>query len=185
MKELKQSYRNNLIEIDGSKESLVEDVASVIHYKIHPLSPKRSSRILIVGRSGSGRTTIMNRLCEKLGFIPLSTSELLVDQVRNKTEVGQKIFQDISAHRLISDEIVTGILKGRVNKIDCKTHGYVLEGFPKTEAQISLMHQMKLDPDFVIYIDCSPDLAERRLVSREEQMGKQVDEEGLVNIKIR
>ena len=160
-------------------------MASLIKFKIKPLSPKRSARILIVGRSGSGRTSVMKRLCEKLGFIAVSTSELLVDQVRNKTELGQKMYQDIAANTLISDEIVFGIIRARLNRIDCKSHGFVLEGFPKTYDQVKLMQEMKLDPNFVIYLDCTSDMAKQRICSRHQLEGKEITPEVIQKIEER
>lgn len=163
----------------------MNDLARLIKFKIKPKTPKRSYRVLILGRSGSGRTTIMRALCEKLGFVPISTAELLVDMVRNKTELGQRIYEDLANNKLISDEIVSGIVKGRINRADCKLHGFVLEGFPKTEVQVGLMDEIKLEPNFVISIECSSDLAKERIVKRYEAQGKKVSAEEMQSIEER
>lgn len=160
-------------------------MASLIKFKIKPLSPKRSARILIVGRSGSGRTSVMKRLCEKLGFIAVSTSELLVDQVRNKTELGQLIYPHLRANTLISDEIVYGIIRSRLNRVDCKAHGFVLEGFPKTYEQLKLMQEMKLEPNFVIYLDCPSEKAKQRIFSRQQLEVKDMTSEAVQRIEER
>lgn len=114
----------------------------------------------------------MKELSQKLGFIPISMYELLVDQVRNKTELGQKIYEDLKKSKLISDEYVSGILKARLEKADCKLHGFVLEGFPKTESQLKLFQSMRLEPNFVISLECSEDVAKRRIVNKLKQTGK-------------
>lgn len=102
--------------------------------------------------------------------------DLLVDQVRNKTEVGQKIYDDLLKYKVIPDEIVSSILKGRLEKADCKLHGFVLEGFPKTESQVKLLQSMRLEPNFVIHLECSEDIAKRRVISKMKQIGKPLTE---------
>lgn len=114
----------------------------------------------------------MKELSQKLGFIPISMYELLVDQVRNKTELGQAIYQDLTKNKLISEEIVNGILKARLDKADCKLHGFVLEGFPKNDSQLKLLQSMRLEPNFVVVLECSEDVAKRRIVNKMKQVGK-------------
>ncbi len=127
----------------------------------------------------------MKRLCEKLGFIAVSTAELLVDQVRNKTELGQAIYPHIRANTLISDEIIYGIIRARLNRVDCKLHGFVLEGFPKTYEQLQLMQEMKLEPNFVIYLDCPSEKAKQRIFSRQQLEGKEMTAEAVQLIEER
>lgn len=157
----------------------------LIKFKIKPLAPKRSYQILVVGRSGSGRSTIMRTLSDKLGLIGVSSAELLVDQVRRKTELGQRIFESMRDHTLISDEIVTGIIKARLARADCKLNGYLLEGFPKTKAQVELLHAMGVKPNFIISIECSESLAAQRISSKFAKEGKTLTEAENSKIKQR
>ena len=114
----------------------------------------------------------MKELSQQLGFIPISMYELLVDQVRNKTELGQAIYENLINNKLISDEIVIGILKARLDRADCKLHGFVLEGFPKNDSQLKLLESMRLEPNFVVVLDCSEEVAKRRIVNKMKQVGK-------------
>lgn len=118
----------------------------------------------------------MKAISNKLGLIPVSMYELLVDQIRSKTEVGQQIYPDLTQNRLISNEVVSGILKARLNKADCKLHGVVLEGFPKSDSQAKVLHEMHFEPDFVVYLDCSEAVAKSRLLAKAKESGREGDE---------
>jgi len=57
-------------------------------FKIKSKAPKRSARILVLGPPGSGRSTLGKNLSHKYGFVFVSTSELINDQISKKTNVG-------------------------------------------------------------------------------------------------
>lgn len=38
--------------------------------------------------------------------------------------------------KLVPDEVIIGIVKDRLNEDDCKTQGWLLDGFPRTRAQV-------------------------------------------------
>ena len=63
----------------------------------------------------------------------------------------------------MSDEIVYGLLKNRLEKADCRLHGYVLEGFPKNANQLKMMEQleMKLRPNFFVHVACDDKVSVR------------------------
>ena len=120
-----------------------------------------------------------------MGLIGVSSAELLVDQVRRKTELGQRIFESMRDHQLISDEIVSGVIKARLGRADCKLNGYLLEGFPKNQAQAKLIEGMAIRPNFIIEIDCSETLAIERISSKLTKEGKVLSETELARVKDR
>lgn len=38
--------------------------------------------------------------------------------------------------KLVPDEVIIGIVRDRLNEDDCKAHGWLLDGFPRTRAQV-------------------------------------------------
>jgi SpoVK/Ycf46/Vps4 family AAA+-type ATPase len=132
IRDLKLHYKNNLIEVDGSSDTILNDLASLIRFKIESRS-KRKYKVLLFGPPGAGKKTITKQLNHKFGFVPISINSLLMDQIDRKTEVGKEIFDCYRTGELVSDEIIYGLLKNRLEKADCRMHGYVLEGFPKNE----------------------------------------------------
>jgi len=67
-----------------------------------------------------------------------------------KSPVGSVVSEYIRNKQLVPDEIVFGLLKSRLERADCKVHGFVLENFPKNETQMELLEQMKLDANLIV-----------------------------------
>lgn len=55
---------------------------------------------------------------------------------------------------LVPDEVIIGIVRDRLNEDDCKAHGWLLDGFPRTRAQVHThAHTSKFLHTFVcIYV---------------------------------
>jgi adenylate kinase len=68
---------------------------------------------------------------------------------------------------LVSDEIVNGIVKERIEHEDCK-NGFILDGYPRTVAQAEAFRQMKDPRDHLVVIEigANADDLTHRLVGR-------------------
>ena len=75
----------------------------------------------------------------------------------------------MEAGKLVSDEIIIGIIKDRLAKDDCKK-GFILDGFPRTIAQAEalevLMQEMGIKLDKVISLNVPDELIVGRVVGR-------------------
>jgi adenylate kinase len=60
-----------------------------------------------------------------MGIPQLSTGDMLREAVSNKTEVGKKAEAIMKAGGLVSDDIVVGIIRDRIQEADCK-FGFIL-----------------------------------------------------------
>jgi len=66
---------------------------------------------------------------------------MLREAVAQGTEVGLKAKEVMAAGKLVSDDIVVGIIRDRVKADDCKK-GFILDGFPRTVAQADALDAM-------------------------------------------
>lgn len=91
-------------------------------------------RIVFLGAPGAGKGTQSQMLSDKYGIPQLSTGNMLREAVEAGTEIGKKAKSIMDAGRLVSDDVVLGIISARVEQGDCE-NGYILDGFPRTVAQ--------------------------------------------------
>ena len=67
--------------------------------------------ILLFGPPGAGKGTQAQKIANKFNLSQVSTGDLLRNEIKNKTEIGNKIEQIISQGNFVTDDIVDKILK--------------------------------------------------------------------------
>lgn len=101
-----------------------------------------SIRLVMLGRQGAGKGTQAVRLAEHLGLAHVSTGDMLRAAVKAGTEFGLRAKSVMDAGQLVSDEIMVGVIDERLNQPDTVEHGYILDGFPRTEAQAAALEKI-------------------------------------------
>jgi adenylate kinase len=91
-------------------------------------------RLVLLGRQGAGKGTQAVRLAEHFTVPHVSTGDMLRAAVKAGTEFGRKAKAVMDAGGLVSDEIMVGVVRERLDEPDAE-RGYILDGFPRTEAQ--------------------------------------------------
>lgn len=98
-------------------------------------------RIVLLGAPGSGKGTQASILHERLGVPHISTGELLRAAVREGTPLGQQAKAVMERGELISDDIMLGMLRERLEQPDCRD-GFILDGYPRNRAQAQALDQL-------------------------------------------
>jgi adenylate kinase len=80
---------------------------------------------LLLDIPGAGKGTHGPKIESMMGIPQLSTGDMLRDAVANKTDVGKKAEAIMKAGGLVSDDIVVGIIRDRIQESDCK-FGFIL-----------------------------------------------------------
>ena len=126
-------------------------------------------KILLLGPPGGGKGTQAKFLIEKLGIPQISTGDMLREHVKNQTDLGAEAQGYMDSGRLVPDEVILGMMKVRLNNLDCK-NGYILDGFPRTIPQAkgldSLLIELKQSLDCVIVIEVNDDTIVNRMGGR-------------------
>lgn len=64
------------------------------------------------------------------------------------------------------DQIVLPLVEQRLKQSDCRVNGWILDGFPQTDAQINLLKSLKIRPSLVCLLEQPVDESVRRLNNR-------------------
>ena len=108
-------------------------------------------RLILLGGPGAGKGTQASFITEKYGIPQISTGDMLRAAIKAGTPLGLEAKTIMDAGGLISDEIITGMVKDRVAEDDCK-NGYLLDGFPRTIPQADAMRELGINIDYVVEI---------------------------------
>jgi len=91
-------------------------------------------KIALFGPPGSGKGTYASRLAPQLGIPHISTGDLTRNEIKAGTELGKKVGEYANRGLLVPDDIITEMLKYRLDQPDCKK-GFILDGYPRTLQQ--------------------------------------------------
>ncbi len=109
-------------------------------------------RLILLGPPGAGKGTQANFIKEKFGIPQISTGDMLRAAVKAGTPLGLEAKKVMDAGGLVSDDIIIGLVKDRLQQDDCKS-GYMFDGFPRTLPQADAMKDAGVPIDFVLEID--------------------------------
>lgn len=98
-------------------------------------------RIVLLGAPGSGKGTQAKRLVDHYGVVQISTGDLLRAAVAAGTELGRAAKSAMDAGQLVSDDIVLGMIRERLQQPDT-SRGYILDGFPRNIPQAEALDSM-------------------------------------------
>ncbi|ASM77648.1 Adenylate kinase [Vitreoscilla filiformis] len=122
-------------------------------------------RLILLGAPGAGKGTQANFICQKFGIPQISTGDMLRAAVKAGTELGLAAKKVMDAGGLVSDDIIIGLVKERIQQADC-ANGFLFDGFPRTIPQAEAMKQAGVKLDLVLEIDVPDEAIIERMSGR-------------------
>ncbi|MBS3061972.1 MAG: adenylate kinase [Candidatus Diapherotrites archaeon] len=125
--------------------------------------------LVFLGKQGVGKGTYAQRISAKYSLPQISTGDLLREEAKKPSPLGQRVAKTMKEGGLVSDELVSQLLELRLGAEDCK-NGFILDGYPRTvkQAQMldSLMDQTKKKLDLVLLFGADDKILLQRITGR-------------------
>lgn len=123
--------------------------------------------IIFIAPPAAGKGTQSDLLVKKYGYSHISTGDLLRSEVASGSELGNSLKDIMASGSLVSDEIVTTLLKNKLSTLD---GAFILDGYPRTLEQAktlsNLAKELGIVLDTVLYLDMDSVTAMKRAVGR-------------------
>jgi adenylate kinase len=116
--------------------------------------------VTLLGPPGSGKGTQAERLRDELGFIWLSTGDLLREARAEGTDLGKRAGVYMDRGELIPDDVIVDLVENALAELGDQR--ILLDGFPRTVAQAEALG----DIDAALLIDVPDEVVIERIAGR-------------------
>ena len=125
--------------------------------------------IIFIAPPAAGKGTQSKLVSNEYNIPHISTGDLLREEIANESPLGNSIKAEMDKGNLVSDEVITTLLRNRLTRDDCQA-GYILDGYPRNlkQAEIynELLNELYYDRGVVIFFDIDKNIALKRTISR-------------------
>ena len=124
--------------------------------------------IVLMGAPGAGKGTQARLLQERLQLPQISTGDIFRSLKTAQTPLAQEVREIMERGQLVPDELTIRVVRERTAQDDCR-NGYILDGFPRTQAQAASLEKLAAEQGntiVAIMIEVSHDLLEKRMTGR-------------------
>ena len=122
-------------------------------------------RGILLGAPGAGKGTQAQYICKEFGIPQISTGDMLRAAVKAETPLGLAAKEVMDAGRLVSDDIMIGLVKERLEQPDC-ANGCLFDGFPRTIPQAEALRDSGVDIDHVVEVAVDDEEIIERMAGR-------------------
>ena len=95
-----------------------------------------------MGPAGAGKGTMSDLILKEYDIPHISTGDMLRDNVRNNTELGNLAKSYMDAGNVVPDDVIIAMVEKRLQEDDCQK-GYLLDGFPRTLVQAEAFEKIE------------------------------------------
>ncbi len=125
--------------------------------------------IILFGPPGAGKGTQSKYLVKKTNGFQVSTGDLLRDEIKNETEIGKIIINDMNDGKFVDDEIINKIIKNIIFDPK-KTNKLIFDGYPRSLTQAKNLDIMLNDTnqkiDFIFFLNVDKNTIVKRIEKR-------------------
>lgn len=146
-----------------------------------------SARMVLLGPPGAGKGTQAARISQRLGIPAISTGDIFRANVAGGTELGQQAKAYMDKGEYVPDSVTNAMVKDRLAQADA-ADGFLLDGYPRTEAQVHELDRMLADTglrlDVVLEITADAEEVVARLLKRATEQNRADDTEPVIRHRL-
>lgn len=120
---------------------------------------------VFLGPPGAGKGTQAKKAASRLGIPQVSSGDIFRDNLKNKTELGERANKYIKIGELVPDDITIAMINERLSRSDC-ARGAILDGFPRTPTQAEALDRFLMENNSQIKKVPYIKVSEAELISR-------------------
>ncbi|HZE62720.1 MAG TPA: adenylate kinase [Pyrinomonadaceae bacterium] len=100
--------------------------------------------IVLMGAPGAGKGTQARLLHERLNLPQISTGDMFRALKEAQTPLADEVRVLMAAGQLVPDDVTIRVVRERTAQDDCR-NGYILDGFPRTPAQATMLEKLAIE----------------------------------------
>jgi len=125
--------------------------------------------IILFGPPGAGKGTQSKYLVNKLNSHQISTGDILRDEIKNDSDIGKQIINDMNEGKFVSDEIVNKLMEKQVYDLQ-KKNKLIFDGYPRSLSQAKnldlLLTNSNQKIDQIFFLNVNKDTIIKRIEKR-------------------
>uniref|UniRef100_A0A7S2S0N2 UMP-CMP kinase n=1 Tax=Rhizochromulina marina TaxID=1034831 RepID=A0A7S2S0N2_9STRA len=143
------------------------------------------SVVFVLGGPGSGKGTNCDRIVKEFGYTHLSAGDLLRQERRSGSKLGDLIEEYIREGNIVPSEITVKLLLAAMEASGGSR--FLIDGFPRNQANLDAWNAQVQDCEVacVLVLECSEAVMEQRLLLRGQTSGRSDDNSSAIKKRFR
>ena len=125
--------------------------------------------IILFGPPGAGKGTQSKYLVDKLNNFQVSTGDILREEIKKNSDIGQQITRNMNEGKFVSDEIVNSLIE-KLMLDPLKKNKLIFDGYPRSLSQAKyldlLLDNSNQKIDHIFFLNVNKDTIIERIEKR-------------------